>query len=59
MSFTPGPSFDALPLPGLMLDAEDRFVGVNDVGDFGQTGVLRVRAHKRANGIHGMGPFIV
>ena len=33
MSFTPGPSFDALPLPGLMLDAEDRLVGVNDAAE--------------------------
>ncbi|SDE58463.1 two-component system, NtrC family, nitrogen regulation sensor histidine kinase GlnL [Paracoccus isoporae] len=32
-SFTPGPSFDALPLPGLMLDAQDRIVGLNDAAE--------------------------
>ncbi len=32
-SFTPGPSFDALPLPGLMLDADGRLVGLNDAAE--------------------------
>ena len=31
--FAPGPSFDALPLPGLMLDADGRLVGVNDAAE--------------------------
>ncbi|MFD1797700.1 PAS domain-containing sensor histidine kinase [Paracoccus aurantiacus] len=32
-NFVPGPSFDALPLPGLMLDADNRLVGVNDAAE--------------------------
>ncbi|WBU54075.1 nitrogen regulation protein NR(II) [Paracoccus sp. SCSIO 75233] len=32
-TFLPGPSFDALPLPGLMLDGDDRLVGINDAAE--------------------------
>ena len=32
-AFAPGPSFDALPLPGLMLDGDNRLVGVNDAAE--------------------------
>ncbi|MDO5640909.1 MAG: ATP-binding protein [Paracoccus sp. (in: a-proteobacteria)] len=31
--YTPGPGFDALPLPGLMLDAGARLVGLNDAAE--------------------------
>ena len=32
-AFAPGPSLDALPLPGLMLDGDNRLVGVNDAAE--------------------------
>ena len=31
--FRPGPSFDALPLPGLILDGTDRLAGLNDAAE--------------------------
>lgn len=32
-SFAPGPGFDALPLPGVMIDADGRLVGLNDAAE--------------------------